>query len=302
MLFVKTNARNPNGKKMSISRFIWNEVQKHFSKIEQARADGKELKLELLGTKHLALSKFDVNGVWYVGIHDFTPAGTIIPMSGMNFNEDEWKKLREIVSEINNIMKGNGGEATKRKADGEPLVRDVLMYRWSWSVGKKKIAESDICFFSEDDCRMDGTANQPSKDKATMVIETVWGPPPPKFVHMHQVFLFLIKKHIEMLVKSKCQGCNVDSGSQKDHMGELGCLNDRKEYFSEYFNDVRPLVTLPDLISMFTTRRREIGANSQYADLYAEATIFFMGLEGSVLHLKQNQSGNRNLVYVFQRC
>ena len=267
---------------MSISHFIWNEVQKHFSQIKQARADGKELKLELLGTKHLALSKFDVNGVWYVGIHDFTPAGTIIPMSGRNFNEDEWKKLREIISEINNIMKGNGGEATKRKADGKPQVRDVLMYRWSWSVGKKKIAESDICFFSEEDCRMDGTANQPSKDKATMAIKPVWGPPLPKFVHMHQVFLFLIKKHIEMLVKSKCQGCNVDSGSQKDHMGELGCLNESKDCFTEYFNNVWPLVTLPDLISMFTTSRREIGANSQYADLYAEATIFFMGFKGSV--------------------
>ena len=71
-MFVKTNARNPNGKKMSISHFIWNEVQKHLPKIEQARSDEKELKLELQGAKHLIFNKFDVNGIWYVGIHDFT--------------------------------------------------------------------------------------------------------------------------------------------------------------------------------------------------------------------------------------
>ena len=104
-MFVKTNARNPNGKKMSISRSVWNEVQKHIPKIEQARADGKELKLELQGAKHLIFNRFDVNGIWYVGIHDLTPAGTIIPMSGMNFNEDEWKRLKELVSDINNSIK-----------------------------------------------------------------------------------------------------------------------------------------------------------------------------------------------------
>ena len=301
-MFVKTNARNPNGKKMSISRIIWQEIQKHLAKIEQARADGKELKLELQGAKHLILNRFDLNGLWYVGVHDLTPAGTIIPMSGMNFNEEEWKKLREIVSEINNIMKSNMSDTTKRNAEGESVVNDVLMYRWSWCVGKKKISESDVSFFSEDDCRNDGSAHLPNKDKAAMVIETVWVPPPPKFLHMHQVFLFLIKKYIEQLVKSKCQGCSVDSGSQKDHMGELGCLNEGKDYLSDFFNDARMMVTLPDLIALFITSRHEMGANSTYADLYAEATMFYMSLEGSDLHVKQDQTGNRNLIYLFQRC
>ena len=220
----------------------------------------------------------------------------------MNFDEDEWKRLREIVSEINNIMKGNMTETTKRNAQGELLSRDVLMYNWSWCVGKKKVSESDVYFFSEDDCRMDGSAHQPNKDKSAMVIETVWGPPPPKFIHMHQVFLFLIQKHMDILVKRKCPGCNVGAELQKDHMGDLGCLNETGNHVTDYFMDALPLVTDQDLISLFTTSRCEIGANSTYADLYVESTKFFMGLEGSVLHLKQDKSLNRNLVYLLLRC
>ena len=169
-------------------------------------------------------------------------------------------------------------------------------------MGKKKVSESDACFFSEDDCRMDGSVHQPNKDKAAMVIETVWGPPLPKFLHMHQVFLFLLRKHIEVLVENKCQGCNVNSGSQKDHMGELGCLNEENDYVSDYFKDTYALATLQELITLFTTSRHEMGANSTYADLYAEATIFFMGLKGSVSHLKQEKALHHNLVYIFERC
>ena len=54
-------------------------MQKHFDKVKQAKIDGKGLRLELIGTKHLTLEKFQGNGIWYTGVHDLTPCGTIIP-------------------------------------------------------------------------------------------------------------------------------------------------------------------------------------------------------------------------------
>ena len=57
---------------------------KHLDKVEQAKTDGKNLRLELNGSKHLTLEKFSGNGIWYTGVHDLTPSGTIIPLSGLN--------------------------------------------------------------------------------------------------------------------------------------------------------------------------------------------------------------------------
>ena len=54
-MFIKTNARSPNGKKMSISRTIWNQVQKYFDTVQLAIRDGKDLQLELMGAKHLTV-------------------------------------------------------------------------------------------------------------------------------------------------------------------------------------------------------------------------------------------------------
>ena len=57
---------------MSLSRAIWDEMQKHVEKVQQAKIDGKSLCLELFGSKHLTLEKFQGNGIWYTGIHDLT--------------------------------------------------------------------------------------------------------------------------------------------------------------------------------------------------------------------------------------
>ena len=197
---------------MSISRFVWSEMQKHFQKIEQAISDGKELKLELLAAKHLILNKFYLNGLWYIGVHDLTPSGTIISMSGMNFEQEEWNKLVASADDINSSLKGDNPEysAVKRDSNGKEVVHDILMYRWSWCVGKKKISESDVFFFTEEDCCEDGLMNKPNKEKAAITVETVWGPPPPKYVHMHLVFMCLLKNHIQSLVRQNCQGCNTD--------------------------------------------------------------------------------------------
>ena len=191
-MFFKTNARSPNGKKMSISCTVWNRVQKYFDTVQLAIRDGKDLQLELMVAKHLTVSKFDVNSLWYIGIHELTPAGTIIPLSGMNFTEEEWNKLVSFRYEIETALQGSllMQGSIKRHYSGQEVLRDVLMYRLSWMVGKKKASQSEITFFSKEDCRMDAALHKPEKDKTNLVVETVWGPPPLKHVQMHVISCF----------------------------------------------------------------------------------------------------------------
>ena len=79
-------------------------MQTHFDKVKQAKLDGNNLQLQLMGAKHLTLEKFAANGIWYTGVHDLSPMGTIIPMSGLNFDEKEWDKLMELVGDINSDL------------------------------------------------------------------------------------------------------------------------------------------------------------------------------------------------------
>ena len=165
LLFTKTNLRNPRGKKISISATIWKELLKHVDKVEQAKTDGKSLRLELQGSKHLTLEKFSGNGIWYTGVHDLTPSGTIIPLSGLNFDEEEWSKLMEYKDEISQNLDAESSQGVKWDNSGNQVNRDVLMYRWKWIVGKKKTVEGKFCFYSEEDCNVDASFNQPPGEK-----------------------------------------------------------------------------------------------------------------------------------------
>ena len=304
LLFTKTNDRNPRGKKISMSRNIWAEMQKHFNRVKEAKLAGKSLQIQLCGAKHLTLEKFSGNGIWYTGFHDLSPLDTIIPMSGMNFDEAEWDELMENVSEINDALAAENldSSGTKRDHNGREIVRDVLMYRWKWISGKKKIDESKICFFTEEDCKADASMNKPSAEKASVAIETVWGPPPKKFVHMHVVFIFILKKFIDKLVKQRCEGCNVDSPSQKDHMGEWGCLVEEVDYLKDHCEEGLQKITPSDLVTLYEKSRKCMGASSSYSDLSAETVIFYMDKVTAVHYLKQIDDQNRNIVMVLRNC
>ena len=275
-MFTKTNLRNPRGKKISISATIWKEMLKHLDKVEQAKTDGKSLRLELNGSKHLTLEKFSGNGIWYTGVHDLTPSGTIIPLSGLNFDEAEWQKLMELKGEISEALEVQSNQATKRDHSGNQVGRDVLMYRWKWVVSKKKAVVGELCFFSEEDCKVDASFNQPPGEKNSLLIEKVWGPPPAKCKHMQQVFLHLFCQRVEEVVKQKCEGCQVNSDSQKDHMGVSGCLDEDSDHASLFCSEALEKITKHDLISLFEKSRRNIGANSTYSEIYAEGVMFYM--------------------------
>ena len=275
-------------------------MQKHFDKVKQAKIDGKGLRLELIGTKHLTLEKFQGNGIWYTGVHDLTPCGTIIPLSGLNFDEEEWDQLVQFQEKINEVLASEQKESqgVKRDATGKEVTKDVLMYRWKWVVGKKKSVEGEAPLFSEEDCRIDAMVQKPDGDKANLVIEKIWAPPPPKYLHMHEVYLHLVKKFIEELSKQHCPGCKVNSPSQKDHVGG-GCLDDEEDRLSLHCKEALKKVDKKSLVTLFDNSRKMIGASSSHSDLYAEMAQFYMDSETVFKTVKRN---TKSVAMLLTRC
>ena len=191
----------------------------------------------------------------------------------------------------------------KRDHSGKELVCDVLMYRWSWLAGKKKVSQSEVTFFSEEDCRMDAALNKPEKEKLNLVVETVWGPPPLKHVAMHVIFMFFFKKMYDKLIKENCYGCQNDLGSQSDHMGSGGCLTevDKDETEKRCFN-VKSKIPFEDLVCMFTNSRREMGASTSFAELYAENVMYYMKPEGIMYFMQNENPEHRPLLKLLERC
>ena len=279
-------------------------MQKHFERVKLAKLDGKSLQIQLAGSKHLTLEKFSGNGIWYTGFHDISPCGTIIPMTGMNFAEGEWDQQVELSDDINLALKEETVEnkGVKRDVNGREVVREVLMYKWKWVLGKKKLIESDVGFFSEEDCKADASSHTPDSEKASLLVETFWAPPPKKFLHMHVVFLHIFKTFIDRLVKDRCQGCKVEAMSQKDHMDVSGCLVEDVDYTVEYCEEALQKILPSDLVTLYEKSRREIGACFAYSDLSIETVVFYMD-KTTVLHFIKKMTGlTRNLEMVLQRC
>ena len=275
-------------------------MQKHFDKVHQAKIDGKSLRLELIGSKHLILEKFAANGIWYTGVHDLTPCGTIIPSSGLNFDEEEWNQLMEFQGKINDILNAENSEAhgTKRDVTGKEVTRDVLMYRWKWVMGKKKAIEGEAPLFSEEDCRVDAMIQKPEGDKVNLVIEKVWGLPPPKYLHMHEVFLHLVKKFVREITKAKCSGCQSNSPSQKDHMGG-GCLDEEVDHLRIYCEEALKKVVKEDLMNLFDNSTKMIGTSSSHSDLYADMALFYMDVDTVFKTVTRN---TKSVVMLLERC
>lgn len=285
-MFVKRSERYPSGKTVTLSSRLWVELQKHIDKVKSAREDGRELKLQLYADKYLICEKFHANGLWYIGIHDMSPAGNIIPFTGLNFDESEWGMLMNNVVNINTLLSTAEGKGKKRNAEGKVLNKEVLMYKWKWVLGKKKIVESAVGFFSEGDCKTDAERNTPvmgtdyNGDKVpNLVCEKFWGPPPDKYLLMRQVYVYLLSKFIQQYIRANCDGCKVVSGAQDQHMGPAGCLNESFDHTREYYVRAKNRCTPVLMVSAFEKFRRHIGAAPLDGQVIAEAAVNYLGVD-----------------------
>ena len=286
-MFNKQTERSPLGKKITLTSKVWLEVLRNVDKIKEARQEEREMRLHLVGDKHLILEKFAANGLWYVGVHDLTSAGTIIPFSGLNFDDKEWEMLMSNSEVINSMLNVTESRGLKRTVDGKEVQQgEIVMYKWKWIVGKKKVSESKPVFYTEGDCKKNGNSHEPvhgtdyAGDKVpNLVIEKVTAAPPCKMLLMRQVYICILRALIHAVIQENCEGCKVASGSQIDHMGSKGCLNEEFNYNAEFCDLVREKVKTGTMVMLFDAARKEMRATPLFVRLLAEAVQHFMSNE-----------------------
>lgn len=282
LLFTKKTERCPNGKKITLTTKIWTELLTKVDKVTEALARGDEAKFHLSGDKYLIVQKFMANGLWYVGVHDITPAGSVVPFSGLNFDTQEWDMLMGSRDEIDSYFMSNPGKVLKRTVDGEQVgLGEIVMYSWKWFSGKKKLCESKVLFYNEETCRQDAMNQEPKgaadkKGAPTVVIEKVTTVPPCKMLHMKQVYLSLVKCMIRLISQEKCPGCKQACMSQVDHMGQDGCANEEVNHIAMYCSVACERVEISSMVTLFDTTRKQMGATPLFVRVLAEATKYYL--------------------------
>lgn len=302
-MFVKITERCPQGKRITISSKIWQELQKHISKVQQAKSEGKGLRVQLLGDKHLILEKFPANGIWYTGVHDVSPAGTIVPLTGLNFDEVEWEVLMGHMPAINSSLNVTTEVKGKKRSSDGRVLGEVLMYKWKWMLGKKKLSESSAAFFSEADCKRNADRYIPTpgtdyvgEKMPTVLLEKVWASPPDKFLHMRQIYVYLLARFLREVAQSYCDGCKVAASSQIDHMGLGGCLAEDVNQKAEYIVMAKSKITASLMLTMFEASRRQIGATPIFVQLIAEAVLAYLSDDRCIEIMKD--PGNVKYVHI----
>lgn len=291
LMFTKQTERCPNGKRITLTAKVWAAVQGNMEKVKEGLSTETEMKIHISGDKYLILQKFLANGLWYVGVHDVTPSGSIVPFSGLNFDTQEWERLCGCVDQINAFLKLNPGKAIKRTVDGLEVRSDeIVMYGWKWVVGKKKIGESKMNFFDEKTCQADAVAHKPvrgtdysdEKRSPNVIIEKVTTTPPCKLLHMRQVYITILRRMIKAIMQENCEGCMVGSLSQVDHSTGKGCLAEGINYINEYLSAARQRVETSAIITLFDASRKGMGATPVFAGLLAEAVQYYLSSEACI--------------------
>ena len=146
--------------------------------------------------------------------------------------------------------------------------------------------------------------NSPGTDKASVIIEKVWGPPPKKYVHMKEVLMYLLSGYIEVLKKEKCEGCKIDSPTQKDHMSTSGCLSEDVNFAELYCEEAFEKITESDrsMILLFKKSCRLMGINCSDGQIHAEICMYYFDQKKSIQYLNSSCKLNRNIVMLFQTC
>ena len=76
---------------------------------------------------------------------------------------------------------------------------------------------------------------------------------------MGMVFAKDMEKHIETEIKEHCEGCQINSDSQKNYCGQGGCLDQDFDQFQAFCEPARKRVEVNHLINVFDKVCSEMG-------------------------------------------
>ena len=96
---------------------------------------------------------------------------------------------------------------------------------------------------------------------------------------MGMVFAKYMEKHIETEIKEHCEGCQINSDSQKDHCGQGHCLDQDFDQFQTFCEPARKRVKVNDLMNVFDKVCSEMGVKPISAKQLAKCALAWIPFE-----------------------
>ena len=93
------------------------------------------------------------------------------------------------------------------------------------------------------------------------------------------VFAKDMEKHIEKEIKEYCEGCQINSDSQKDHCGQGDCLDQDFDQFQALYEPARKRVKVNDLMNVFDKVCSKMGVKPIFAKQLAKCALAWIPFE-----------------------
>jgi len=248
---------------------LWLKAEKFFKTVQQAKAKGVDVKIQVLGEMFL------ISNVWgeykkrYTGIHGFDLAGGVKPLTGVNLDEDEWEMLTFNFESVKEAIAGKKDALVNVFTPPKDDPNFVKVYKAEWYVHGKMITntESGCEFYSREKAENDALCRKPEpgvdypeKDVLPEIRVDCELRPAPTDTHiMNLVLLESLDRMIDAETKAHCEACQVNSDSQFDHCQVGNCLDPELDPQGFYAEPARKKIKVNHLMNVFDQVRSEIG-------------------------------------------
>lgn len=270
---------------MTYSAEVWRKAEKYFPSVEQARREGTDIKVNVVGEVFLDTKLWGENRARYTGIHAFTSSGGIVANSGVNLTDSEWDMLVENFHLIKEMLGGKSVSvgAFKRPHD---YSENVKVYVANWFLKDKVLSlpTSALEYYDQDSALKEARRREPEKGKHYEIkdgepeirVDSMFKSPPEDTSIMKAVLAVLVHSKIDALVRKNCEACKVNSPSQFDHCTSGGCLDQELDEVHVYFNDALKEVQLYEMISLFDATLKRLGLKPILAKQLAKGALAYI--------------------------
>ena len=270
------NADNYTPPKVAVyDTTIWAEAVLQFENWKEAFCGSEPVKALVFEDYYFVSSIWEKNGIRYSGIHRMNDESEIIPRTGVNLDNYEWKNVMKKAEDINIALYGpQAAKGQKRSSPGNELE----MWSCGWLLNGVEVETFPykLEFFSEEEARKFGEQFKPSKkaktDNLQLCVVSEYKKRPEETTQMKIGMVEIVRLCIEWCRKKFCEACQLDppAPGQKAHMKSGGCLDPAVDGVIEYTEDIMAAIAVEDLVAVYNTVCRFLAISPQGSALLAK--------------------------------
>ena len=259
-----------------------------------------DFKQQIKDEMFLVSNIFHKNNQRYTGVWNVDKNGKMT--NGMNLEEHEWAELMNNFSKIKSVLGkqvNNYKKSCKRALDYNDhdddeyvelfqviyyLGKDVYKYSTPKEYRSMKSAEIG----AEKNKPVEGDDFDFNTGKITYKIKPITKLPPLPTTLMQVLYYYLLQIEVQKVKEEKCEGCNIEHGSQIEHLGPKGCLNPDEDLLFENTHDAKKRIGEHQLIVLFDTAMKKLKCSPICTFPYATSAKTFLSVK-DFIDMKKNE-------------